>query len=79
MFWDRIDRGRFVDCHYSRNGYERQTYFRPGAKPHHLKIQDDHLLVTSLLGHRVVHCEVVDTPEARELSDHVPVIAELAL
>ena len=80
-FWKRIDRGRFVDCYRRHHCAERQTYFRSGAQPHHLKIQDDHLFVTSLLGtgERIRACEVVDNPEVRKLSDHIPVIAELDL
>ena len=78
-FWASIDRGRFVDCHYSRHSDERQTFYRRNAKLDKLKIQDDHLFVTSLLEKQFKDCKVINTPKARELSDHLPVIATLDL
>ena len=75
-FFERIDAGRFFDCHRKFHSEEVQTIFRPGQIH---PFQDDHLFVSADLADRVVACEVIHNDVTRKVSDHIPVVAEIAI
>ena len=73
-FFDRVTNGVFVDAHFTLNGEEVQTVFRPRARH---RLQDDHLFVSRDLWPRLISCEAVDNPATRSLSDHIPLVLEI--
>lgn len=73
-FWSRVDRGPFVDCHQRIHQRERRTILRGAAD-----LQDDHLFVSKDLGATLRSCDVIDDPVLRTLSDHLPLMADIAL
>jgi endonuclease/exonuclease/phosphatase family metal-dependent hydrolase len=75
-FFDRIEAGRFFNCHRKFHAGEQQTFWGSGIRNPY---QDDHLFVSADLAGRVVSCEVLDNTKLRELSDHSPVAAELQI
>jgi exonuclease III len=82
-FWRNIDSGEIGlhDCFRKFHSAEVQTYFFRG-KPQTTgwrarKFQLDHLFVSADLYTRVSFCDVLDTPEVRALSDHLPLVAEI--
>jgi endonuclease/exonuclease/phosphatase family metal-dependent hydrolase len=75
-FFERIDAGRFFDCHRKFHSEEIRTYFRSGQVH---PFQDDHLFVSADLADRVVACEVIHNETTRRVSDHIPLVAEIDL
>jgi endonuclease/exonuclease/phosphatase family metal-dependent hydrolase len=73
--FDRIDAGSLLDCHRKFNKEEEQTYFSKRGVP----IQDDHIFMTRSLADLATKCYAVNNEEARSVSDHIPVVADLAL
>ena len=73
-FFERIQRGPFVDCHWKFHGKEIQTYFRKNS-PH--SWQDDHILASSDIAECFTSCTVLDNETTRRLSDHIPIVAEI--
>jgi len=73
--FDRIDAGPLFDCHHKFNCEEEQTYFGSTKVP----IQDDHIFVTKPLADLVTKCYAVDNEETRNVSDHIPIVADIAV
>jgi endonuclease/exonuclease/phosphatase family metal-dependent hydrolase len=73
-FFERIERGPFVDCHWKFHRKEVQTYFRKNS-PH--PWQDDHIFASPDVVEKFVCCTVLDNSVTRRLSDHIPLIAEI--
>jgi exonuclease III len=75
-FFDRVEESGLYDCHRLFHEADEQTYFRYNV---HWAIQDDHLFVDGRLRGLVKSCDVLDNVETRRLSDHAPLVMELAL
>jgi len=74
-FFDALhDRG-FHDCHYALHGKEIQSYWGHSAKKAY---QLDHLFVDTASALSVRSCDVVTTSDTLRLSDHSPIVLELA-
>jgi endonuclease/exonuclease/phosphatase family metal-dependent hydrolase len=73
-FFERIEHGPFVDCHWKFHGKEIQTYFRKNS-PHPL--QDDHIFASPEIAWRFTSCAVLDNDTTRRVSDHIPIVAEI--
>lgn len=73
-FWSRVDRGAFVDCHQRIHRREQRTILRGNAD-----LQDDHLFVSDDLAASLRTCDVVSDPAIRTLSDHLPLVADVAV
>ncbi len=73
-FFERIQQGPFVDCHWKFHGKEIQTYFRKNS-PH--AWQDDHIFASPEIAERFTSCAVLDNDTTRRLSDHIPIVAEI--
>jgi len=77
QFWAWIDSGEeLVDSYRPFHESERQTFFCDGGLH---AFQDDHILVTPDLAPTVSSSMVLDSPETRRLSDHVPVVTALSI
>jgi endonuclease/exonuclease/phosphatase family metal-dependent hydrolase len=64
---------RLTNCHHAIHGKEAQSFFADGYPP----FQNDHIFVSNDIA---VHgCEVLPHQPFKGLSDHVPVIAEVAI
>jgi hypothetical protein len=73
-FFRRADAEGWVECHWVINHRETQTFFGKRAGPYQL----DHLFCDRETGAGLVDCRVMDEKWARELSDHVPLMAEFS-
>ena len=73
-FFERIEHGPFIDCHWKFHRKEVQTFFRKNS-PH--PFQDDHIFATSDVAERFRSCTVLDNSLIRLFSDHIPIIAEI--
>jgi endonuclease/exonuclease/phosphatase (EEP) superfamily protein YafD len=62
-----------TNCHHAVHGKEAQSFFADGYPP----FQNDHIFVSTDI--TVQGCEVLPHQPFKGLSDHVPVIAELAI
>lgn len=81
-FWHDLEEWGFRDCHYLLHGAERQSFWRGALRKKPATIhglQDDHVFVDAETFGYVTQCFVWDTQEVRALSDHGPVVVELAL
>jgi len=82
-FWNTLDASEFKDCYYTLHGVERQSYWREWLrnKPPTIgnSLMDDHVFVDAETIAYLTDCLVWDTKEIRELSDHGPVVVDLAL
>ena len=75
-FFERLAKSVFFDCHRKFHNIEQQTFFRNGGKH---PFQDDHLFVSHDLADRVRSCDVLNNEVTRSVSDHIPVVAEIAI
>jgi exonuclease III len=81
-FWRDIETWGLSDCHYLVHGVERQSFWRGALRYRPAAIdglQDDHIFVDAKTFRAVNQCFVWDTEEVRALSDHGPLVVELAL
>lgn len=70
-FFERLSREGWTDCTWQRwEGEERPT---------HRGYQLDHLFADNETAQRFVECSIIDTEQTRALSDHLPLVAEVAL
>ena len=76
LFFERMSKSIFFDCFQKFHTREEQTYFRKGSK---WPFQDDHLFVSHDLAEHVKSCYVINNDFTRNLSDHIPVVAEIRL
>ena len=76
-FFERIDSGNpWIDCCRQFHPEEIQTFFRDTcANP----FQDDHIFISNDLSDCLKSCDVINNDITRNLSDHIPLIAELDL
>jgi endonuclease/exonuclease/phosphatase family metal-dependent hydrolase len=80
-FWRELEATGFVEP--LPLGSERQSYWRewrrnkPPTRGNSL--QDDHVLLDEETSKHVIRCRVWDTRQVRELSDHGPIVVDLAL
>lgn len=74
-FFERLESGPWVDCHWRLHRQEIQTFFRQGQVH---PFQDDHLFVSADLAPRVLSCRVIHNEITRRVSDHIPVVAEIS-
>lgn len=81
-FWSEIDESGFKEP-LPLNGAERQSYWREWLENQPPTIgnslQDDHIFVDSITAAAVTRCLIWDTRQVRGLSDHGPVVVDLAL
>lgn len=78
FFGDVAARG-FHDCHHHLHGREARSFW--GRKPEVVRdppIQDDHVFVDAETGRRVTKCWIEDDSSVWPLSDHGPLIVDLA-
>jgi exonuclease III len=75
-FFERLERGPFLDCLRRFHPEEIQTFFRADSLH---PFQDDHLLVTPDLSAQLVSCDVLLNETTRRVSDHVPLVATFDL
>jgi endonuclease/exonuclease/phosphatase family metal-dependent hydrolase len=73
-FFQRIERGPFVDCHWKFHRKEIQTFFRKNTR---WCFQDDHIFASPDMAKCFTSCAVLDNKTTRRLSDHIPIIAEV--
>jgi endonuclease/exonuclease/phosphatase family metal-dependent hydrolase len=74
-FWNEMDAWAW-DVVFRKLGKEEQSFWRKGLRN---ELMDDHVLVDEKTFELVTHAYVLDTPEVRELSDHAPVVVDLAV
>lgn len=74
FFTELAERG-FHDCHFGLHGREVQTFWGHQAKQAY---QLDHFFIEGEGEARVRSCAVVTTDETKRLSDHSPVILDVA-
>jgi exonuclease III len=74
-FWTEMDAWAW-DAVYRKLGEEKQSFWREGLRN---ELMDDHVLVDEETFDLVATASVLDTPEVRGLSDHAPVIVDLAV
>ncbi len=74
-FFKRIDQSWFVDCRRHFFEAEIQTIFRPRQK---FPFQDDHIFVSQDLADRVSDYQVLHNGVTRTVSDHIPVVIDIA-
>jgi endonuclease/exonuclease/phosphatase family metal-dependent hydrolase len=73
-FFKRIETGPFVDCHWKFHAKEIQTFFRKDTR---WCLQDDHIFASPDVAKRFTSCDVLDNKTTRQLSDHLPIVAEV--
>lgn len=82
-FWAELDASEFRDCYYLFHGGERQTFWRDELRGQPLTVgnslMDDHVFVDPQTFDYLEDVEIIDTPDVHRLSDHGPVIIDLAL
>jgi exonuclease III len=74
-FWNEMDAWTW-DAVFRKLGEEKQSFWREGLRN---ELMDDHVLVDEGTFELVTDAQVLDTPEVRELSDHAPVVLDLAV
>lgn len=76
-FFESLTGGGLYDCYWELNEHTEKRSFWGDVSPHSLQL--DHLFVDVSTGSkgRVRACQILDTPEIRELSDHGPIIADI--
>lgn len=74
-FFDWVESHGFVNCHRMFHETEEQTVFTPSTKTPY---QNDYLFVSESLRPFVTSCDVLNN-RALKLSDHIPVVMELAV
>jgi endonuclease/exonuclease/phosphatase family metal-dependent hydrolase len=72
-FWENLETWGFREP-LPADG-EKQSFWREGSRG---ALQDDHIFVDAGTSMRAKPCVVQDTPEIRRLSDHGPVVVDLA-
>jgi exonuclease III len=75
VFWNEMDAWTW-DVVFRKLGEEKQSFWREGLRN---ELMDDHVLVDEKTFELVSDASVLDTPEIRELSDHAPVVLDLAV
>lgn len=75
-FFDWVESHGFVNCHRKFHDSEEQTVFTSNTKNPY---QIDYLFVSEGLSPFVTSCYVLKNSETLKLSDHIPVILELAV
>ena len=75
-FFERLAQSVFFDCHRKFHVAEEQTYFRSDSKQPY---QDDHLFVSCDLADRVVCCDPIKDETTLKVSDHIPLLVEIAI
>jgi len=75
-FFERMAKSVFFDCVMKFHDVEQQTFFRKGVKH---PWQDDHLFVSRDLANQVKSCYVLKNDVTLEVSDHIPVVAEITV
>lgn len=76
-FFERIDKcDPWVDCSRKFNPVEIQTFFNKRTKR---AFQDDHIFVSADLSALVASCFSLNNDFTRDVSDHIPLIAEIDL
>lgn len=71
-WFDRAAANSWCELHRRMHRYEQETYIEPTAGPYQL----DHLFSDPALAARLTRCDVLDGDVLREISDHLPLIAE---
>jgi endonuclease/exonuclease/phosphatase family metal-dependent hydrolase len=75
-FFKKLAQNMFFDCHQKFHTSEEQTYFRPNSRH---PFQDDHLFVSHNLADYVKSCHTSNNETTRNISDHVPLVAEIEI
>jgi len=76
IFFEKLERSIFFDCHHKFHEREEQTFFRKGSK---YEFQDDHLFVSRDLADCVKSCHALNNEITRSVSDHIPIVAEIEM
>lgn len=76
IFFEKLERSIFFDCHHKFHDREEQTFFRKGSK---YEFQDDHLFVSRDLADCVKSCHALNNEITRSVSDHIPIVAEIEM
>lgn len=71
-FFDRATAHSWCELHRRMHRYEQETYIEPTAGPYQL----DHMFSDPALAARLTRCDVLDGDILREISDHLPLLAE---
>jgi hypothetical protein len=71
MFFSRAESYGWMECH---KGPEQRTFLRPNTRPFQL----DHLFADRATASKVTSCYAANGWPAEELSDHAPLVADLA-
>jgi endonuclease/exonuclease/phosphatase family metal-dependent hydrolase len=74
-FFAWIDELGWHDCHWRTHGREQTSLWSPGSRP----LQADHVFVDPLTAHMVEEVRVIDDDVIREISDHGPLVVDLAV
>lgn len=74
-FFKALEAAGFHDCHFALNGKEVQSFWGQQAKEAY---QLDHLFVPAAQRESVRKCWIVDDEATRRLSDHGPIVVDLA-
>ena len=75
-FFDWVESHGFVNCHKKFHDTEEQTVFTANTKTPY---QNDYLFVSEGLSPFVTSCNVLKNSDTLRLSDHIPVVMELAI
>jgi endonuclease/exonuclease/phosphatase family metal-dependent hydrolase len=75
-FFERMEAGELVDCHRKFHPEEVQTFFRLGTVN---AFQEDHLFASKDVAEQVIECRVINNEITRRVSDHIPLVAEIAI
>jgi len=75
-FLERLAESVFFDCTWKFHNAEQQTFFRKGVK---YPWQDDHLFVSHDIADQVKSCDVLKNEVTLRVSDHIPVVTEIAI
>ena len=73
-FLDKLATLEANDCHFALNGREVQSYWGRAIEAYQL----DHLFVDAAAAPAVRACDVLTNDETRRLSDHSPLVLDLA-
>jgi exonuclease III len=76
LVFERQEDFGLVNCTKHFCGDHVRTYFHSRGDYHW---QDDYLFISKHLIEKVEKCEVLNTEQHRELSDHLPIMIELAV
>ncbi len=75
ILFGRIEDFELINCTNKFHGRHIQTY---RDKRSEVPWQNDYIFVSKVLEGRLISCDVVDNPEVNKLSDHNPLILEIA-